>query len=414
MKQGLEIISQDRCNMLLIKELPLLDYYYLPYQESCIVEEGDILTEGQLLVKDTGKNRLIHSPVTGVYVETQIHYGEKYIVLKTNKNIRNKEYILQDPTKYTKRILIGQIREAGIINNLSQDLHIILKNNMYNIHTVYINAIENEPFITCNIQLLIEKTKELIQSVQLLKKILNATNINIVISKNKKLASLLEEYIFDKNIRIIQLPKIYPYMHEYLLYNSITKKELINNQEILDNGYFNIDITTLYAVYNALFYHKPFIDRVITIDGAFCAEFGNFQVRIGTPISTFMRPFSVEDSYVMITGDPINGRSLDNEKGISKIMKSVLIFEENLNTPKEEECIHCMKCSTICPTKLIPNELIDFIKWGETKKSIEEGLLSCIECNLCSYMCPSYIPIKDIIMEGKKQIQVIGETSESI
>lgn len=404
MIQSLPLISQDRCRSKAIQDYSLQSHYFLLVEGQTICSIGDKVSEGQLLIFDKDRFLRIYSPVNGIIQGIQIFHGKEYLTIKRDGLIPLPKYEFKDPDKVAFHELISRIERSGIHHSFSSESppHIRISEAIGQVHTIVVNGLDPEPFMASEFRLLLEKTKEIIQAAQRVKSIVESQKIIIAIYQHKVLKNLIEQFIFDEDISVCEIPNSYPLAHSHLLLNLISKKELPRFTSEIASGYLNFSATTFYHFYEALFYEKPVTDKIISIDGAFSLEYGNFRVKIGTPISAFMRPYTVESTYVMFSGGPLTGKELDKEKSTHFSMPSIMIFEGKLAS-KEEDCIFCGLCVRHCPVRLNPLRLVDFMKHQEKELALAHSIDQCIACNLCSYVCPSMIPLGLLIQQGQKQ-----------
>lgn len=407
----MNLLSQDRCKNKPIQNDSIHNFYFITVDGDLHVAIGDIVSEGQVLISNSQKHLLTHSPVAGIIKDIQQHQEKQYLVLETDKTIVPKIYELTTPVGLSTDLIIKKIYNAGI-NGLEES------NGEYAIHekltkayeqqkidTIVINAVDGEPFVVGDYVLLLEKTREIMQIAHQLRLMLGAKNIVFAISKNRQLKDTIEQFIFDDKKTVVELDSCYPLNNDKLLINKLFNKELNKSALCSDAGVVIFSPTVFYAIYEALFYNKPVTDRIIAVDGAYSVAHGVFRAKIGTPISQFMRPFSLENSYVMFSGGPLQGLSLEKEKGTTKNMNAVMIFEGTNTPPKEQLCSYCSACVEVCPIRLEPVKLVDFIKHKEYDRASVNHLQECINCNLCSYVCPSFIPLGKLIKEGQMIIE---------
>ena len=403
----MNLLSQDRCKNKSIQNDVIHDFYFITIDSDLHVSVGDIVSEGQVLTSNSQKHLLTHSPVAGIIKEIQHHQQKSYLVLETDKTILPQKYELSTPVGFPTSVLIKKIYNAGVNGLEEHDDEYTVHEKLTkaytqgNIDTVVINAVDGEPFVVGDYMLLLEKTREIIQVAHQLRLMLGAKNIIFAISKNKQLKETIEQFIFDDTKIVVELNSCYPLNSDKLLINKLIKKELSKSKLCSDAGVVVFTPTVFYAMYEALFYNKPVTDRVITVDGAYSVAHGVFRVKLGTPIAKFMRPFSVENSYVMFSGGPLQGQILEKEKGITKNMNAIMIFEGTNTSPEKQLCTYCSSCVEACPIRLEPVKLVDFIECGEYDRAFVNHLQECINCNLCSYVCPSFIPLGKIIKEGQ-------------
>ena len=178
----------------------------------------------------------------------------------------------------------------------------------------------------------------------------------------------------------------------------------------VERGIIVSNVSTMYAIYEALKYHAPLTERVVTFTGEMLKDPQNIQVKIGTKVSDVIETIGGyhkgEDLY-FVAGGPMMGKSLpDDDLVVSANLNCVLV----LSKQKELEattCIRCGKCVEHCPAKLSP-VLIARAK-GDIKKLQKLQADRCIECGLCSYICPARINVREKVVEAKKMLEESSE-----
>ncbi len=391
-----EISAQNRDPK--IKEYPLQDFYYIPVKANLYVNLEEEIEEGRLLTSCTATHTLYHSPVSGSVTNIINYNNEKYIEIKRDGDIPPMHYSYKPPNGISSDDLIDRIKNAGIFLE-GGILHENLKQAKNKVDDILVNCVDKGPFVTASSALLKEKLQEILKTLFQLKYILNAKRITIVISKNAELQKEIESLIFEKNINIAVVPKRYPLHNEKLLINHVLKKEI--KHSALEHKIVILDSETVYAMYEALYFKKPQTERVVSLDGAYALNHGNYKVKFGTAISAFMRPYSVESSYVMFAGNPLTGTPLESEKSLTKNINAIMIFE---GKPRINElfCSLCNICVYNCPVHLNPVRLVDLLQHREYNIAKKEHIDKCIDCNICTYVCPSYITLGEVITNYNK------------
>jgi electron transport complex protein RnfC len=68
-------------------------------------------------------------------------------------------------------------------------------------------------------------------------------------------------------------------------------------------------------------------------------------------------------------------------------------------------CLHCGRCSTICPNGLVPAlmaDAIDMKNWERYETKLYG--LECIACGCCTYICPAKRPLTQMFKQTKAEI----------
>ena len=154
-------------------------------------------------------------------------------------------------------------------------------------------------------------------------------------------------------------------------------------------------------MYEALKYHKPLIERIITFTGEGLKQPKNILVKIGTPLKEIMDSLGLEKEAILVSGGPMMGVQVDEDMMISRNQNCIL----GIHFEKEQasECLKCGKCVNVCPAKLSPVLIMKNCKNKDKLKGLEP--LKCIECGLCSYICPANLPVREFVKDAKETVK---------
>lgn len=276
-----------------------------------------------------------------------------------------------------------------------------------------INGVECEPYLTSDHRLMLEKAEEILIGTQILMKGLNVEKaiIGIEINKPDAIKHLKGLAVHYPGIEVEGLKVKYPQGAEKQLIKALINREVPAGKLPIEVGTVVNNIGTAYAVYEAVQKHKPLIERIVTITGKSVVKPGNFLVRIGTPISQLVEAAGglPADTGKIISGGPMMGKALNSiEVPVVKGTSGVLIMRSNESLrPKEQNCIRCSKCISVCPMGLEPHLLLNLVLASNWEKSEKEKIMDCIECGSCLYICPSTKPLLDFIRVGKSKVGLI-------
>ncbi|MBP6436506.1 MAG: electron transport complex subunit RsxC [Paludibacteraceae bacterium] len=388
-----------------------------------VVAVGETVKVGQLIGKAVGFiSANIHSSVSGkvTKIDTVIDaWGYKrpavYIAVEGDEwmeNIDKKDVVRKEIT--TKREdIIQKIADAGIVGlgGACFPTHVKLSpppNTKAEL--LLINAVECEPYLTCDHQLMLEKAEEIIVGIQILMTVLQVNKAIIGIENNKKDAiSLLQQITSSySTIEVCPLAMCYPQGGEKQLIEAITKKQVPSGQLPINIGIVVQNVATTYAIYEAVQKNKPLIERVITVTGKKVAKPGNFLVRIGTPLRVplDMAGGMPEDTGKIIGGGPMMGRAfMSADVPVTKRSAGLLVMPTLESARKEmQNCIRCAKCVTACPMGLEPYLLMSQAEKSMWKEMEETYITDCIECGCCLFSCPSNRPLLDYLRMGKSTV----------
>lgn len=394
-----------------------------------IVKKGDTVKVGQLIAKASGfVSANIHSPVSGTVdkideILDASGYKRKAIVIKTEGDewldTIDRSSTLKKEVAHSPEEIVKAIGDSGIVGlgGATFPAHIKLTPPPgKKAEILIINAVECEPYLTSDHQLMMEKGEEIMVGITLLMKALKVEKAIIGIENNKPdaishLSSIAKSY---SGISIEPLKVQYPQGGEKQLIDACIKRQVPSGKLPIEVGAVVQNVGTAFAVYEAVQKNKPLVERVVTVTGLSISEPSNFLVRFGTPISRLIEAAGgiPEDTGKIIGGGPMMGKSLTSvDIPVTKGSSGILVMpKEKANRQPMQNCIRCAKCISVCPMGLSPYLLMTLSQKAIWDRAEEESVMDCIECGSCSYTCPSSRPLLDYIRLGKARVGQIMRT----
>ena len=411
-----------------IQKMPLPEKVIIPFSQHIgapanpVIKKGDRVKTGQLIGEAGGfVSSNIHSSVTGevediIDVLTPVGRFSKAAVIKVEED-EWVEGILEKPEEFeglSPEQMLDRIKQAGIVGmgGATFPTHVKLKPPPdKKIDTLIINGAECEPYLTADHRLMLEYTDELIAGIKILGKILQVENVFIGIEVNKEDAiEILTRKLNNTSIKVVPLKVKYPQGAEKNLIQAILGREVPSGGLPLDVGVVVQNTGTAKAVYDAVCFKKPLIERVVTVSGDAITSPSNLLVRVGTPLSELIKYCGGPKGEVkkVISGGPMMGISLPyiENFSVTKGTSGVLLLSE-IDEHEPGVCIRCARCVDACPMRLLPEKITKLIEKGEFEQAEKYGALDCVECGSCAYICPAKIPLVHLIRFGKSKIMAL-------
>jgi len=276
-----------------------------------------------------------------------------------------------------------------------------------------INAVECEPYLTSDHQLMLEKAEQIMVGVSILMKAIKVNKAVIGIENNKPDAITLMSRVAVAypGVEVMPLKVQYPQGGEKQLIDAVIRRQVASGALPISTGAVVQNVGTAYAVYEAVQKNKPLFERVVTVTGKSLKNPSNLLVRIGTPMSMLIEEAGglPEDTGKVIGGGPMMGKALVNtEVPITKGSSGVLVMPASEASRKEvKNCIRCAKCVSACPMGLEPYLLSALSENADWERMETERIMDCIECGSCQFTCPAARPLLDYCRLGKGKVGAI-------
>ncbi|MDE6117728.1 MAG: electron transport complex subunit RsxC, partial [Duncaniella sp.] len=267
---------------------------------------------------------------------------------------------------------------------------------------VIINAVECEPCLSCDDMLMREQPSEIVKGVELLMRAAGVTRGVIAIENNKPEAikAMTEAAASVPGLEVMPMKVKYPQGGEKQLIQAVTGKEVPSGALPIATGAIVQNVATAYAVYRAVVYGEPLMERVLTLHDGETGK--NLRVPLGTILATLVEG---DDYEKIILGGPMMGRTASTlQTPMIKGNSGILLDKRYAHRRTPEPCIRCGACVQACPMGLEPFLLSTLSRLKEWDEAEAQKIANCIECGSCSYACPSSRPVVDYIRLGKSTV----------
>ena len=278
------------------------------------------------------------------------------------------------------------------------------------IDVVILNGAECEPYLTSDHRLMLDRPREIIEGLKILMNILGVKKGYVGIEANKPdaIEAMKKAAAGSPDIQVWPIKVKYPQGAEKMLIKAIVNRTVPAGGLPMDIGVVVQNVGTADAIYTAVRYGKPLIERYVTVTGRGVKEPKNFVARIGTPFSQLIEEAGglTESAAKVISGGPMMGMSqftLDVPviKGTSGIL---VLPESEVSVKSYGPCIRCGRCIDACPMMLQPSLIGLFIEKGHYQDAKDYNLMDCFECGSCTFVCPANRPMVQWVKKAKKEL----------
>ncbi len=383
-------------------------------KKEIIVKVNDEVKVGTMLARRCDHFEVpIFSPVSGVVIDIKKKISAnltpiEHVVIKNDFKYTTEFIEPLDMKSASREQLIERVKQLGIIGCGGAAFPTYAKYaTAKDIHTVIINAVECEPFITSdyrnmhmNLSYMIDGVEAFIKMAQCQKAI-----IAIKMDKVELINKVKEACKNNSQIDVVGVRDVYPMGWERTLIYELTKKRYTRLPS--EVGIIVNNATTAIAVAKACHLAEPILKKMVTVSGNGVNKPSNVIVPIGVMVKDVINAcggYNGEE-VTLIAGGPMMGKAIPNDLwSIAPCANAITVLKTE---PKEAiACLRCGKCSDACPTGLQPVRINTALKTKDKETIIKLDAASCVECGLCSYVCPSNIEVSDGVRKAKQLVAV--------
>ncbi len=379
-------------------------------------QKGDTVVRGEKIGTAAGFiSADVHSPVSGTIKEIRrvtlanSVSCDAYVIIPDAQQPED-SYQRIDWQSQSPEELLTVVKDMGIVGMGGATFPAHVKLSVpkgKSVDALVINGVECEPYLTADHRVMLERTDGALAGIMIAARITDPKRIIVGIEMNKPdaIAKMKERIAaLGYPIEVAALKMKYPQGDEKQLLKATIGKEIPSGKLPLDIGAVVCNIGTCYAIYEACAYHKPLMERVMSVTGECIAQPKNILAPIGTKVAdliSFCGGFSSEPDK-LVSGGPMMGFAFyDDQTPVAKGTSGILALpaaKEAVTTP----CISCGRCVAACPMGLVPNKMYRNITHENYDAAMKLGLMDCKECGCCAYVCPAHLPLVHGMKTGKK------------
>ena len=391
------------------KELVYLLSQHIGAPAKPIVAKGDRVLVGQKIAEAGGfVSAPIHASVSGTVsrIEKRKNATGGYvdaIVIENDDLYESVSFEEADPEALSREEILNRIREGGVVGMGGAGFPTAVKLSPKDpsvVDHILVNGSECEPYLTSDYRCMLEFPEKIVGGLEIILKLFNPECKGVIcIEDNKpKAIEVMRKAAAGKSrISVAVMKTKYPEGAERCLINAITGRYVNSRMLPADAGCVVDNIDTVIAVYEAVKYGRPVIDRVFTVSGDAPVNPRNFRVPVGMNYAEIIEAeggFKATPEKV-ISGGPMMGFALyDLNIPVTKTSGAITAFlQDEVSRSTPSACINCGRCVKGCPARLLPCRLADFAEHNDEKSFEEYYGLECVNCGSCSYSCPAKRPL---------------------
>lgn len=371
-----------------------------------IVQKGDHVLVGQRIAEASGFiSAHICSSVSGTVkgIENRRLPGGNMcpcIIVENDDKYETVEGFGEDRdyTKLSKEEIRSIIKDAGIVGmggaGFPTNVKLTPKDDN-SIDYILVNGAECEPYLTSDYRVMLETPERVIGGLKIMISLFDNAKGVIAIEDNKPdCIELMTKLTADEpRIYVQPLKTKYPQGAERALIKACTGREVHASILPADKGCVVDNVGTVAAVYDAVAKHIPLISNVLTITGDCVKTPQNFLARTGMSHAQLLEEAGgfIKEPEKIISGGPMMGKAMfDIDVPVTKTSSSLLCMShDDVAANEPTACIRCGRCVDACPSRLVPQIMIQYAERNDIDGFKRVGGMECYECGSCTYVCPA-------------------------
>ena len=397
---------------------PLAQHIGAPAQP--VVKKGDSVLAGQKIAEMGGfVSAPIHATVSGVVkdlkkVRNNVGAMVDAIIIENDEKYETVEF---QPAKsldaLSKEEIIARIKEGGVVGmgGAGFPTHVKLSpREPEKIEYVLVNGAECEPYLTSDYRRMLEQPEWIIGGLKCMLKLFDHAKGCICIEDNKPdcIEKITEMVKDEPRIEVCTLKTKYPQGAERCLIAAVSGREINSSMLPADAGCVVDNIDTVCAVYRAVMFGEPVMDRIVTVTGDAVADPCNFNVKLGSSFADLLEAAGglKQPAEKIISGGPMMGFAMfDYHVPVVKTSSAMLCMsKDEVSANEPTACINCGRCVSACPARLIPSRLATYSEHGQEELFVKNNGMECVECGCCSFTCPAKRPLTQSVRSMRKTV----------
>ena len=397
---------------------PLSQHIGAPAQP--VVKKGDSVLAGQKIAEMGGfVSAPIHATVSGVVkdlkkVRNNVGAMVDAIIIENDEKYETVEFQLaKSLDALSKEEIITRIKEGGVVGmgGAGFPTHVKLSpREPEKIEYVLVNGAECEPYLTSDYRRMLEQPEWIIGGLKCMLKLFDHAKGCICIEDNKPdCIEIITKMVKDEpRIEVCTLKTKYPQGAERCLIAAVSGREINSSMLPADAGCVVDNIDTVCAVYRAVMFGEPVMDRIVTVTGDAVADPCNFNVKLGSSFADLLEAAGglKQPAEKIISGGPMMGFAMfDYHVPVVKTSSAMLCMsKDEVSANEPTACINCGRCVSACPARLIPSRLATYSEHGQEELFVKNNGMECVECGCCSFTCPAKRPLTQSVRSMRKTV----------
>ncbi len=304
--------------------------------------------------------------------------------------------LVEDVQSLTGEDIIEIARKAEIVDErdgvlLYEKLRTVKKGS---ITAVVADAIDDEPYISSQLNPLLQLKEDAIGGLKLAAKVLGVSSTYVAVYKNLiDLEMKIPTSVL--NVPVKRIRGKYPV--EFRIAESFNKEK----------GVLLIGVCALIHLCRAVRENRIATTCFITVAGNCVGNPANIEVSIGMTVTQILEHCGlIDDPTRVLVGGPMTGIAVKNtdQTIITTTTRAILAYKDD-EKEFHYSCVGCGKCVQVCPEMLTPYMIYHLTEKKQMFRLSLYDPQQCIGCGTCSYVCPSRLDVSGAVKRAKQYVR---------
>ncbi len=268
---------------------------------------------------------------------------------------------------------------------------------------VVADAIDDEPYLSSRLALMVQRREDVASGLQLCGKALgvgpegqSAAVYHSIIAFGSKIPD-------GEDMKIRRLGGKYPI-------------DLSEREKGEKNGILYIGVGAMVHLHRAVFEMRRQTTAFVTLAGDCVSAPFNAELPLGMPLKRALEfcGLSEDPTYICTSGSLTANAVLDPETAfVAPDTRAILAFHR-YDHAAPAPCIGCGRCMEVCPQQLPVFYLYRASLYKQLSLLKRMGQERCFECGACTYVCPSHLDMVPVLRQGKELILASSQEEAAV